>query len=170
METTIKLCPKCRREIFPGTKFCAYCGWKVDPNQEDDEVIIPEEVENTETLVAYQGHYTEEKLKDKLLKFAKKAGIKVVYAACLLFYVLQDDKFSNKDKALVIGSLGYFILPFDIIPDFLSVVGYADDLAALLFVLKTIYANITPEIEQKAQARTKELFGDDIDAKEFQLF
>jgi uncharacterized membrane protein YkvA (DUF1232 family) len=137
-------------------------------NQED-EVIIPEEVEDPEEIARYQGHFSEEKFIDKLLRFAKKAGVKVVYAACLLFYVLQDDNFPIKEKALVIGALGYFILPFDLIPDFIPIVGFADDLAALLFVVKTIYGNITPEVEMKAKAKTRELFGR-IDEKEFVLF
>ena len=37
----------------------------------------------------YHDAYSEEKLFDKILKFAKSAGIKLIYLALLLFYTLQ---------------------------------------------------------------------------------
>ena len=36
----------------------------------------------------YQEHYTENKLSGKLVKVAKRAGQKIVYAVLLLYYVL----------------------------------------------------------------------------------
>ena len=36
----------------------------------------------------YMEAYSEEKLFDKIMKFAKKAGIKVIYLALLLYYTL----------------------------------------------------------------------------------
>mgnify|MGYP003508487535 CR=1 FL=1 len=54
-------------------------------------------------------------------------------------------------KALIIGALGYLILPVDLIPDFIPVAGYADDLEALLAVVKMCKEHITPEIERKVR-------------------
>jgi uncharacterized membrane protein YkvA (DUF1232 family) len=168
MESKTNSCPKCGQPLIPGASYCPYCGAKVETG-ELDEAAIKDEIEDADKLEAYSGHYTDEKFTDKLKRMAKKAGVKVVYAACLLFYVLKSEKVLVKDKAIILGALGYFILPFDIIPDFIPVVGYTDDLAALLFALKLVYDDITPEIEAQAKAAVRSFFGE-VNDKEFQLF
>ena len=60
---------------------------------------------------SYQQHYDENDFWEKLRRFARKAGIKVSYAALLLFYVLKSPMTTSKDRAKIIGALGYFILP-----------------------------------------------------------
>ena len=75
----------------------------------------------------YGGHYSEKKFGRKLIKVARKAGAQTVYSVFLLYYVLRCPSVSNADKAKVYGALGYFILPLDLLPDFLPVIGYADD-------------------------------------------
>ncbi|PEO50494.1 hypothetical protein CN563_02685 [Bacillus sp. AFS026049] len=49
-------------------------------------------------------------------KFGKKAGVKVVYVALLLFYTLQKPTTPVWAKTVIVGALGYFILPIDLIP------------------------------------------------------
>lgn len=63
--------------------------------------------------------YSPAKLTDKITNVAKKAGIKVIYAALLLYYTLMAGDVPTKDKAIVLGTLGYFICPADMIPDML---------------------------------------------------
>ena len=64
------------------------------------------------------------------------------------------------DKTTIIGALGYFILPLDILPDFIPMVGFTDDLSAILLALHAVWKNITPEIKAMAAAKASELFGD----------
>lgn len=71
---------------------------------------------------------------------------------------MQSPSMSEKDKAIVIAVLGYFILPIDVVPDFIPGLGFADDLSALVWALKTISNNITPEVKEKAQQRCDEFF------------
>ena len=59
----------------------------------------------------------------------------------------------------MLGALGYFILPLDIIPDVILGLGFTDDLAALAWALFTLKKYITPEIERKARERLREWFG-----------
>ena len=108
----------------------------------------------------YQKHYDESKLGSKLQRVARKAGSKLVYCILLLYYVLRSKTVSNADKAKIYGALGYFLLPLDILPDFLPLAGYTDDLTAVLWSLHTVWKNITPEIKDKAAAKTREWFGD----------
>ena len=98
----------------------------------------------------YRKHYSEKGLFTKISKVCKKAGLKVIYYILLLFYVLKDEKTSLEHKAIIIGALGYFILPLDMLPDFIPVVGFSDDIAAIIACVKTVKANITPEIKKKA--------------------
>lgn len=108
----------------------------------------------------YQKHYSESGLLDKLAKAAKKAGIKVVYLVLLLYYVLRSPGVSNGDKGKIWGALGYFILPVDLIPDFIPVAGYSDDLAALLWAFYAVAKNVTPEMKSQAKQKLFVWFGE----------
>lgn len=108
----------------------------------------------------YQNHYSEAKFGSKLPRVARKAGSKLVYCVLLLYYVLKSPMVSKADKTKVYGALGYFLLPFDILPDFIPLAGYTDDLSAVLWALHVVWKNITPEIKAQASSKTREWFGD----------
>lgn len=109
-------------------------------------------------LVKYQNEYSEEKLWDKLKKFAVKLGGKSTYYALVLYYVLQSPTVTVSNKALILGALGYFILPLDLIPDVIPALGFTDDAAALGIAYKAIQASVSPDIEAKAQDKVDEWF------------
>lgn len=113
--------------------------------------------QKTTEITRYQAYYSDEGLKDKIAKFAKTAGSKVIYHVLVLYYLLQSKELPFKTKMKIYGVLGYFILPTDLIPDFAAGFGYTDDMAALIWVLNTLADSITPEIEQKAKEKLKEL-------------
>lgn len=75
----------------------------------------------------------------------------------LLYYVLRSSNVSLADKSKIYGALGYFILPTDMILDFIPMVGYTDDMAAIMWAIHTIANNITPEIKAQAKAKLGEL-------------
>ena len=107
----------------------------------------------------YQENYSESGLQRKIKSVARWAGAKVMYAVLLLYYVLQSPTISKGDKSKIYGALGYFILPTDLVVDFLPVVGYSDDLAALMIALHAVATNITPEIKAQAKAKLSKWFG-----------
>ncbi|TFE02962.1 YkvA family protein [Jeotgalibacillus salarius] len=97
------------------------------------------------------------RLRTKTDEFLKsKTGRNHKYAKYLLFapdifylliQVVKDKRVSGKDKAMVAGAIGYFILPFDLIPEgLIGPGGYIDDLVVASFVLQTIVNNLSPEI------------------------
>ena len=77
----------------------------------------------------------------------------------LLYYVLMDDATPTKYKAMIMGALGYFILPVDVLPDFVPMVGYSDDLAALSGVLYAVIKSVSPQIKAQAKAKLTDWFG-----------
>lgn len=111
-------------------------------------------------LEKYRGSYSERGLMNKLTAVAKKAGIKAVYAVLLLYYALQSPQTSTKDKSIIYGALGYFVLPLDLVPDFIPLAGFGDDLGALLWALSRVLANITDEVREKARLKLRDWFGD----------
>ena len=103
-------------------------------------------------------YYNEDSFWHKINSIVKKAGAKVVYAALLLYYVLQSNECPNSSKAMIIGALGYLILPIDLIPDIIPLMGFTDDFAALAAVIKIVYSNITPAVRSKARIKMTEWF------------
>jgi len=95
----------------------------------------------------------------KMRKKAVKAGKKLVYAGLLLYYTLQKDNVPLKAKAVIIGALGYFIAPLDLIPDFLPIIGYTDDFGALMMALATVSMYIDNEVKNKARTQLESWFG-----------
>lgn len=114
-------------------------------------------------------NYSDDKFWDKLKKFAKKAGSSVVYAVLLLYYTLQKPEVPTKAKAIIIGALGYFILPFDLIPDVAVGIGYTDDLGALGVALFQVAMYIDDEIKEKAKEKLKDWFGEDVDTSDIDM-
>lgn len=112
-----------------------------------------------QNIESYQSEYSESGLWKKVKTVAKKAGIKTIYMVLLLHYVLKSPNVSIEDKAKIYGALGYFILPIDLIPDFIPIVGYSDDVAALAYALHAVWKNVTPEIKQQAQQKLRSWFG-----------
>jgi uncharacterized membrane protein YkvA (DUF1232 family) len=108
----------------------------------------------------YSKYYSEESLWEKIKKFSKAAGAKVIYAVLLLYYAMFDSKVSLKTKVFIAAALGYFILPTDAIFDLTPIIGYSDDLGVLLFALKQISSAITPQVKENARKKITEWFSE----------
>ena len=109
-------------------------------------------------LKKYEGLYSEKSLMTKISRFAKKAGLNTTYYVLLLYTMLISGKTALKDKAVIIGALGYFICPIDLIPDIMIGTGFLDDASILMFALTTISSSITPEIRSDARKRLHQIF------------
>ena len=118
----------------------------------------------------YGGKFSKRDFAEKISRIAKRAGAKLVYAALILYYTVQSDKVSKKDKAIIIGALGYMISPLDAIPDAIPIAGLTDDLAVLLYVLKKVWSDVDPEIQAKAKKRLSKWFDEDEIAEIGDLF
>lgn len=108
----------------------------------------------------YTKAYSENELIKKILKFAKAAGIELIYLVCILFYVLQQSTTPSWAKSLIIAALGYFISPLDAIPDTIPVLGQLDDWAILVAALGAVAMYVTDDTKAKAKDRLHVWFGD----------
>ena len=118
--------------------------------------------EEVHEVQKYGTYYSDNRFWKKVERVAKKVGATVLLPVFTLYYMLQDDKVSLQHKAYIVGALGYFILPIDLIPDgILPVIGFTDDIAVMTLVLKLVKDSITPEIKERANARVSEITGTD---------
>ena len=112
-------------------------------------------------FMKYANKFSQSDFVDKIARIAKRAGAKLVYAALILYYTLQSDKVSTANKAMLIGDLGYMISALDVIDVAIPLEGLTDNLALFLFVLKKVWVDVDPEIQQKAKNRLSKWFDED---------
>ena len=103
--------------------------------------------------------YSAPRLWLKLKKGAGVVGRKTLTTALTLFYCLQDRDTPTWAKGVIVGALGYLILPADLIPDLIPGMGYGDDWGALIGAMGTVAAFIKDEHKAKALAQADRLFG-----------
>jgi uncharacterized membrane protein YkvA (DUF1232 family) len=54
-------------------------------------------------------------------------------------------------KAVLVGAIVYFVMPDDLIPDYLPIIGYADDAAVIGMAIKLMSSHIKPEHREAAR-------------------
>ena len=116
---------------------------------------------NLPDFMSYSNKFTNGDFIEKISRIAKRAGAKLVYASLILYYTLQSDKVSVKDKAIIIGALGYLISPLDVIPDAIPIAGLGDDLAVLIYVLNKVWGDVSEDVKEKAKRKLSKWFDED---------
>ncbi|MGG1486946.1 DUF1232 domain-containing protein [Peribacillus castrilensis] len=76
-----------------------------------------------------------------------------------MFYTLQKPTTPVWAKTVIVGALGYFILPIDLIPDLIPG-GYTDDFSGLFGALVTVSMFIDEEVKLNAKERIRIWFGE----------
>ena len=122
-------------------------------------------IENKDEIIKnYQKDFDEKSFWAKVKKVANNCEIKLTCMALILFYSLP--KLSIKDKLIAIGAIGYFISPLDLIPDWIPVIGYLDDIAILSWAVGVIIQNMkkvgrhNKELNEKVKSKLHSLFGE----------
>ena len=60
---------------------------------------------------------------------------------------------------MLLGAIAYFVLPTDLIPDYIPVVGYTDDAAVLATAVNLVAAHMTADHRQAARRMLERLRG-----------
>ena len=123
------------------------------PNTENSDCPVPAD------LSKYEKDFSFDSLMSKIKETAKKAGLKAIYMALLLYYALESPTISTVDKAIIYGALGYFICPIDIVPDILPFIGLTDDIAVLAWAFSRVKSNVNDMTREKAKTKLKIWFG-----------
>lgn len=103
--------------------------------------------------------YSGPRLWRTLKRVAVAAGRKTLLSALILFYCLKDKDTPTWAKGVIVGALGYLILPTDLIPDILPGAGYGDDWGAIVAALGTVAAYIKDDHKVKASLQVERFFG-----------
>ncbi|MEF2071542.1 YkvA family protein [Consotaella aegiceratis] len=67
------------------------------------------------------------------------------------YYCAIDSETPTATRGILLAALAYFVLPVDIVPDFLFGLGFTDDLAVLWAAFNAVRQNIRPEHYERAR-------------------
>ncbi|MFN0265045.1 YkvA family protein [Tepidamorphus sp. 3E244] len=86
------------------------------------------------------------------------------------YYCALDSRTPLKVRATLMGALGYFVMPFDTLPDFILGLGFTDDATVLIAALSLVASHIKPEHREAARrALDDDLDVVDLDPSDFQF-
>ncbi|MCP9235634.1 YkvA family protein [Lewinella sp. JB7] len=100
---------------------------------------------------SYRRYFSPLRFWTKIAGFARTAGTKTVYTALLLYYAYEREETPGWAKKIVLGALGYLVMPLDAVPDLTPILGYTDDVTVLGAGLMTIAAYINKDVRDRAR-------------------
>ena len=93
-----------------------------------------------------------------LLKLLRRAGRTMARPALECLELLLDPGTPVTAKFTVLAALTYLLVPLDLIPDFIPVAGFSDDLVAVTALLGLCTRHSTPAVRMRAQRRLDRWF------------
>ena len=93
-----------------------------------------------------------------ILNILVKAGRSIARPALEVLEMAIDPLTPTKVRISLIAALAYLIMPLDLFPDFMPLVGFSDDFVALTAVLSIWNKYMTPAIRIRAKRKLDKLF------------
>lgn len=122
------------------------------------ETAVDKKVSEQELVEKYQKHFDKDVAMRLLVKLRKSTRDKskiiagttgaIVSTLGSLISALENPATPTHMRALIIGAIGYIVLPLDLIPDIAPVVGYTDDIASAAGVVAAVAAYSDFSIEK----------------------
>ena len=100
------------------------------------------------------GQGTAERVLRDFWNKARRVAARLPFAEDLLtaYYCAFDEATPLQVKAALVGALAYFVMPLDLRPDFLPLLGFTDDAAVLFGVLRLVAGHVRPEHREAARS------------------
>lgn len=124
---------------------------QLNTNLQQDSINVDEQLEQ------HTEHYSDEKFVSKTKSVGKGLGFKALSAATTLYAALKSNEMSKANKLIILGALGYFIFPVDLIADLLPLVGLTDDAFIILTALAKVYSSITDEMKVEGKQMAEKI-------------
>ncbi|MDF3059989.1 MAG: hypothetical protein K0S06_98 [Microvirga sp.] len=88
----------------------------------------------------------------------KRLGRRIPFAEDLLaaYFCTLDPATPNRVRLILLGAIAYFVLPVDGVPDFLPLLGFADDAALLMAAITQVAGSISESHREQARAALQE--------------
>ena len=93
-----------------------------------------------------------------LIKILIKAGRTISKPALEVLEMAIDPYTPTQVRVSLMAALAYLIMPFDLFPDFMPLVGFSDDFVALTAVLSIWSKYMTPAIRLRAEKKLNKIF------------
>ena len=93
-----------------------------------------------------------------IVKILIKAGRTIAKPALEVLEMALDPFTPAQVRVSLMAALAYLIMPFDLFPDFMPLVGFSDDFVALTAVLSIWSKYMTPSIRTRAERKLNKLF------------
>ncbi len=112
-----------------------------------DNVFTKEEME-----AIRRGMRDEESVLRNSWRKARALGRQLPFAEDVIaaYFCVTDEKTPRRVKLVLLGALAYFVMPLDIMPDLLPLIGFTDDAAVITAALAAVASSITDEHRKKA--------------------
>ena len=93
-----------------------------------------------------------------IIKILIKAGRTIAKHDLEVLEMALDPYTPAQVRVSLMAALAYLIMPFDLFPDFMPLVGFSDDFVALTAVLSIWSKSMTPSIRARAENKLNRLF------------
>ena len=93
-----------------------------------------------------------------ILQILSRAGRTIAKPALEVLEMALDPLTPTQVRISLMAALAYLIMPFDLFPDFMPLVGFSDDFVALTAVLSIWSKYMTPSIRMRAAKKLDMLF------------
>ena len=92
-------------------------------------------------------------------RLLRRAGRTIAAPALEALEMLLDQTTPAQARLTMLAALTYLLIPTDLIPDFVPVAGFSDDLVTLTAAVATVALFIDDAVKAKAAARVATWFG-----------
>lgn len=114
------------------------------------EILAPVDAEETRRR--------ERSVRDGFWRTARRAARAIPFMEDVVaaYYCALDNRTPRRVRGILFAALAYFVMPFDLIPDFVFALGFTDDLAVLTAAVAAIRGHIRPEHHEAARQALRE--------------